>query len=141
MQIMEDLEKDLHSLIEHIDCFNEKHGGSIVMAAAMDLDDNRAACPVFMKGGKPEELHMLCHALLKAPRFVDEMMDAIKCVIKHNAPQEDGFGAILMEHSMDALKKLLILVALKEEKERNAEKDADKIVNDFLDDFYHGEGN
>jgi hypothetical protein len=84
---------------------------------------------------------MLCHALLKAPRFVDEMMDAIKCVIKHNAPQKDDFGAILMEHSMDALKKLLVLVALKEEKERNAEKDVDKIVDDFLNDFYHGEGN
>jgi hypothetical protein len=47
---MEDLEKDLNSLIAHIACFNEKHGGSIVMAAAIDFDDNRAACPVFMKG-------------------------------------------------------------------------------------------
>lgn len=138
---MEDLEKDLHSLIEHIECFNEKHGGSIVMAAAMNFDENRAACPVFMKGGRPEELHMLCHALLKAPRFVDEMMDAIKCVIKHNNPNKDDLGSILMEHSMDALKKLLILVALREEKERNAEKNADQIVKDFLNDFYHGEGN
>lgn len=138
---MEELEKDLKSLVEHAECFNEKHGGCILVSAATKIDEERAACQVLLKGGEPVDLHMLCHGLLRSPRFADEIMDAIKCVIKHNNPHKDDFSSLLMEHAMDALKKLLVLIALKEEKERNAEKNADQIVKDFLDDFYHKGGN
>ena len=138
---MEEFQKDLKSLVEHAECFNEKHGGCILLSTALGVDEERAACQVLLKGGEPADLHMLCRGLLHSPRFADEMMDAIKCVLKHNNPRKDDLSSILMEHSMDALKKLLVTIAIKEEKERAAEKSADQVVNDFLDAFYHGEGN
>jgi len=135
---MNELEQDLKKLVNHVDCFQEKYNCCMLSAMTVSIDEKRAACQVYLKGGEAQDLHMLCHGLLKSPRFVDEMFDAIKCVInKANPEKEDTFKNFLIDSSLESIKKLVLLIAVKEAKEREAESDAENTVKKFLDGFYH----
>lgn len=137
---MNEFQQDLKKLIDHVKCFQEKHDCCVLNAVAKDLDEEKAACGVMLKGGEPVELHMLCHALLRSPRFVDEMMDAIKCIVHHLDPhkEKDSFRNFLMDASLESLKKLLLLAAVKLQEAEKDEKDADEAVKNLLNEFYHG---
>lgn len=132
---MTELKQDLKKLVDHVDCFQEKYDCCMLSAMAVSIDEEKAACQVYLKGGDAQALHMLCHGLLKAPRFVDELFDTIKCVIRHVDPEkEDPFKNFLIESSLESIKKLVLLVALKE---REANNDAEDSVKKFLDEVYH----
>jgi hypothetical protein len=132
---MNELEQDLKKLVDHVDCFQEKHNCCMLSAMTVSIDEKRAACQVYLKGGDTQDLHMLCHGLLKSPRFVDEMFDAIKCVINKSNPEKgDTFKNFLIDSTLETIKKLVLLIAVKE---REAESDAEDTVKKFLDGFYH----
>ena len=137
-EVKEDLEK-IHYLIKELEV---KYGPEFSCAIAAgvgvhteftDEDDPDAYAGVCCVSGDPAMLHQACHCLLKSVRFIDEFMDAVKCVLinEHRSKGRDEVAQKLLELSIEAMKKMLVM-STDEFKEAVAKVEAEEAVDELL---------
>jgi len=130
--------EDLNEIKSYIESLEVKYGNEIscIVAAGVNAnskftteDDPDICVAMTYINGESPNIHKLCHCMLRSAKFVDEVIDAMKCVIVHQA-KEDGKPSFLVEAikaSLDSLKSLLIKGT-----EEYAEYKASKDVEDYL---------
>lgn len=124
-----EVREDLGRVRAMIDALSHKYGDdfSCVWSAGCNVGEAWAGGTIIV--GEYAMLHMACHGLLDAPKFIDGICDAIKCTLQHSAPKDTPeFLTLAMLKSIDSLKKVLLVSC----KERMEEKDINKAVESLI---------
>lgn len=130
----EEVRDDLHRLTELLKAINLKYGDafSLVLAIGITIEedgDEKWAGQAAVIGEEPG-VHQCMHALLaNPPRFVAELVNAIKCVNKHS--DESPMRKLVVEQAAEVIE-IAMLRENREVKERMAEKEAEELVDDLL---------
>ena len=137
-EVREDLEK-FHDLIKEMEA---KYGPEFSCAISAgvgvhteftDEDDPDAYAGICCVSGDPAMLHQACHCLLRSVRFIDEFMDAVKCVLIHEH-KDMGRGEVgekLLVMSIESMKKMLVM-STDEFKKEVAKAEAAEAVDELL---------
>lgn len=124
-----EVREDLDRVRALIDALQLKYGDDFSCVWTGGCNIGGAWAGGTIVGGEPAMLHMACHGLLDAPKFVDGICDAIKCTLQHSAPKDTPeFLIAAMSKSIDSLKKVLLTSYV----ERMKEKDIDKAVESLI---------
>lgn len=132
-----EVREDLDRVRAMIDALKLKYGEdfSCVWTAGCNIGEAWAGEAII--AGEPAMLHMACHGLLDAPKFVDEICDTIKCVLHNNQPENMPKLIVqAMESSINSLKKVL-LMSTKEYKKRMEEKEIEENVQELVNSVFH----
>jgi hypothetical protein len=141
MYTEEEIRKDQKRVMDLISALELKYGNSfsVVIAMGMDLndeDDNEHQWAGLARcGGNGYLIHQCCHALLdNSARFVDEIIDTMKCILMHIHENEPEKLVEVREMCLELIKKDIIrnTSQFKEFKEKEG---VEELVNGFLKDM------
>ena len=130
-EIREDLDK-VRSMIDALRTKYDDEEFGCVFTAGRDLGEAWAGSVLVC--GDSHSMHQVCHGLLEVPKFIDEMCDAMKCVLLQNSTSPEIIG-VLAAKSVDSLKRLLIM-RTKAYKKHMEEKEVDEAVDNLVQSIF-----
>ena len=125
-----EIKEDMDKLRAHIEALADKYGDefSCILSAGATMEDTWVgSCLTY---GESYLVHQACHGLLKNPRFIDEIFDAVKCVILKSEDRPEFLKKVIAE-SIESMKRMLIMET-DHYKRHMAEKEADEAVKNLL---------
>lgn len=141
MYTEEEIRKDQKRVMDLISALELKYGKafSIVLAMGVDLnegsDDTHQWAGLARCAGDGYLTHQCCHALLdNSVRFVDEVIDTMKCILRHMHKNEPEKLAEMREMCLELIKKDIIKNT-SEFKEFKAKEGVEELVDGFLKDM------
>ncbi len=136
-----EIREDQKRVMDLISALELKYGEafSLVMAMGVNLnpeDENGGAwAGVARCAGDGYLTHQCCHALLdNSVRFVDEVIDAMKCILKNLHKDEPDQLSEMREMCLEVIKRDIIRNT-SQFKEFKAKEGVEELVNGFLKDM------
>lgn len=136
-----EIREDQKKLMDLISALELKYGEafSIVLATGVDLnpkDEHGSQWAGLARcAGDGYLMHQCCHALLdNSVRFVDEVIDTMKCILKDLHKSEPISLSEMREMCLEIIKKDII-TNTSEFKEFKAKEGVEELVNGFLKDM------
>jgi len=142
MHTQEEIREDIDKVRSLIDVLKLKYGEefSCVFAAGVGVNSEITSEPDVYSGGacmvgNSMMFHQACHCLLHSVKFIDGIIDAIKCTLEeeHRRTNKPEILGIMMITAMDSLKKLLVM-STDEFKEEVQNKEINDAVQHLLRD-------
>lgn len=137
----EEIREDQKRVMDLISALELKYGESfsIVLAMGVDLnegsDDTHHWAGLARCAGDGYLIHQCCHALLdNSARFVDEVIDTMKCILKHINKNEPEKLSEMREMCLELIKRDIIKNT-SQFKEFKAKEGVKELVDGFLKDM------